>query len=439
MKLNVARSGPPAFTHEGARAANITPYQALRRSVLSCLLWEKGFYETGQDIADRIESLVAQVDAAKIRALVVEARKQHGLRHVPLLMICALFKAGKPEGVADLIEETVTRADELTELVALYWRDGKKPLPAQMKKGLARAFHKFDAYALGKYNRDGAIKLRDVLFMTHAKPKDDAQAALWRALVDGTLESPDTWEVALSGGADKRETFTRLVVEGKIGYLALLRNLRNMEQAGVDTGLVRNAIIARKGAKFVLPFRYVAAARAAPQFEPAIDQALSEAVSEIGILSGRTIVLVDVSGSMDAKLSAKSDLTRVDAAATLASILHGDRRVFTFSHQLVEVPPRHGMAGVDAIIRSQAHGGTELIGAVAHINTMPTDRLIVITDEQAAQDTMFGRLPAPTAKRAYMINVASDKNGIGYGNGWTHIDGFSESVLRYIAEVEAEE
>ncbi len=354
-------------------------------------------------------------------------------------MICALLRAGKPEGVADLIEEAITRADELAELVALYWRGGKKPLPAQMKKGLARAFLKFDAYALAKYNRDGAIKLRDVLFMTHAKPKDDVQAALWRSLVDGTLESPDTWEVALSGGADKRETFTRLITEGKIGYLALLRNLRNMEQAGVDTGLVRDAIIARKGAKFVLPFRYVAAARAAPQFEPAIDQALSEAVSEIGILAGRTIVLVDVSGSMNAKLSAKSDLTRMDAAATLASVLHGDRRVFTFSDQLVEVPPRHGIAGVDAIIRSQVHGGTELIGAVAYINTMPADRLIVITDEQAAQDTMYGRLPAPTPKRAYMINVASDKHGIGYGNGWTHIDGFSESVMRYIFEVEAEE
>jgi hypothetical protein len=201
-----------------------------------------------------------------------------------------------------------------------------------------------------------------------------------------------------------------------------------MVSADVDTDLMRQAILARKGADRVLPFRYVAAARACPQMEPALDQALSEAIAELPPLSGKTIVLVDVSGSMNDRLSSKSDLTRMDAAAALASLIHGDLRVFTFSQALVEVPPRRGMAGVDAIIRSQAHGGTALAGAVKAINdNFPCDRLIVITDEQATD----GRVPDPVAKRAYMVNVASSKNGVGYGR-WTHLDGFSEGILRWI-------
>lgn len=363
-------------------------------------------------------------------ALAVEAREQMKLRHAPLMLVCALIKAGGPL-VAPTIERVIQRADELTELVALYWRAGKRPLSKQMKLGLARAFTKFDAYQLAKYDRDGPVKLRDVLFLSHAKPKDEAQAEVWKQLVDRTLKSPDTWEVALSGGADKAETFARLLAERKLGYLALLRNLRNMDQSGVDQALVTEAIVARRGADRILPFRYMAAARAAPRFEPWLDQALAETILEQPIMSGRTIVLVDVSPSMNVRLSAKSDLTRMDAAATLASVIPGDVRVFSFATEVVEVPPRRGMAGVDAILRSQPSNGTLLGKAMRKINGIAHDRLIVITDEQS-QDPV----PDPVARKAYMINVASARNGVGYG-AWTHIDGFSETVLRYIVENEA--
>src|SRR3712207_5760319 len=198
--------------------------------------------------------------------------------------------------------------------------------------------------------------------MVHAKPKDDAQAQTWKALVEGTLAAPDTWEVALSGGADKRETFERLLRERKLGYLALLRNLRNMTEAGVDSGLIRDGIIARRGAARVLPFRYVAAARACPQMGPYLDQALSEAIAEMPVLSGRTLVLVDVSGSMDAPLSAKSDLRRIDAAAALASIIHGERRGVTFSRGLGGGGPRYGLAGGGALFRAPTHGAPAFWG-----------------------------------------------------------------------------
>lgn len=433
------------FTHEGAPAApNLTPEQQLRRSVLSCLLWEDEFYEDGKTIADRIAEIARKIDPKLLAATAIEAREVYNLRHIPLLLLDALSETGKPL-MADTTERVIQRVDEMPELLAIYWRNGRKMIPAQMRKGLQRAFAKFNEYTLAKYDRDGPIKLRDVLRLVRPKPKDVEQSALWRRVKERTLETPDTWEVSLSGGADKKETFERLIREGKLGYLALLRNLRNMEQAGVDPDLVRDAIVARKGgAQRVLPFRYIAAARAAPRFEPAIDQALIEAIDELPVFNGETIILVDVSSSMDMKLSARSDMSRMDAAAALAAIFPGNVRMFSFSagnvvywgdrwngnNILVEVPPRRGMAGVDAIIKSQRHGGTMLGRAVEEANAMPHDRVIVITDEQSHDP-----VPNPGARHAYMINVASNQNGVGYGR-WTHIDGFSEGVLRFIHEFE---
>lgn len=279
---------------------------------------------------------------------------------------------------------------------------------------------------------ESKITLRDVMFLIHPKPKDEAQALLWKQLADGTLPSADTWEVALSAGKDKATEWTRLLSEGKLGYLALLRNLRGMEQAGVSKDLIRQAILARKGAGKVLPFRFVAAAKAAPTFEPELDRALLASIAQLPQFSGNTAILVDVSGSMDAKLSGKSDLTRATAAATLAAVFPGQAEIYSFSDRVVQVPARKGMAGVEAILRSQPHHSTYLAEAVEMMNRKGGfDRLVVITDEQATS----GRVPSPKVPHAYMINVASARNGVGYG-AWTHLDGFSEGVLRWMAEFE---
>ncbi|MFM7132630.1 MAG: TROVE domain-containing protein, partial [bacterium] len=352
---------PPApVTFEGAAAISwLSPYQELRRSVMSCLLWEDEFYEDGESIATRIQNLSSKVSSEALSMLAIEARNEHHLRHVPLLLLVELAKRDG-QIVSKTIAATLVRADEPAEFLALYWKDGKRPLSKQVKLGLASALRKFDAYQLAKYNRDGSVRLRDVLFLTHAKPLNEAQASLWKQIADDSLTTPDTWETELSAGKDKRETFSRLLQEKKLGYLALLRNLRNMTEAGVDEQLIREALLARQGANRVLPFRYVAAARACPRLEPAVDGALLACLAGASPLPGRTIVLVDVSGSMNCKLSGKSDLTRMDAAAALAALIQGDLRIFTFSNTVVEVPPRRGMAGIDAVIRSQSHGGTEL-------------------------------------------------------------------------------
>jgi 60 kDa SS-A/Ro ribonucleoprotein len=248
MRINVRTA---ARTHEGAVAVPwLSAEQQLRRTVLSCLLWEDTFYENGQSIANRIVETASAVSPQVLAATAIEAREVFHLRHAPLLLLEVLSRTGKGDKlVADTVQRVIQRADELGELVAMHHKlGGKRMLPAQMRNGLARALTKFDEHALAKYDRDGPVKLRDVLRLVRPRPQTDAQSALWRRVKDRTLATPDTWEVALSAGADKRETFERLLREGKLGYLALLRNLRNMAEAKVNRALVRDAILARRGA-----------------------------------------------------------------------------------------------------------------------------------------------------------------------------------------------
>lgn len=446
-KTNKRTSTPKQKTHnQGWAFPHITPLQMLRRSVMSCLLWEDTFYEDGQSIAERIVTAARAVEPEQLASVAVEARKVMNLRHVPLLLLAVLCETGSGSSlVSETIAKVISRADELAEFVSVYAKHNKVPpsqvkkkLSAQAKKGLALAFNKFDGFHLAKYNRDGAVKLRDVLFLSHPKAKNVEQDMVFKQLAANALPSPDTWEVALSGGADKKATFLRLLDERKLGYFALLRNLRNMVDAGIEPAYLAEHVEKGEGRERILPFRYIAAARACPSMEKSLDIAMQASIKALPILSGKTAVLVDISPSMDDKLSGKSDLRRVDAACALASVINAENvRVWSFSNDTKEVPPRSGMAMVDAIQKSQRPNGTELTKAVNQVNqTWPTyDRIIVITDEQSGCD----RAPAPVkGAKGYMINVASYQNGVGYGGAWLHLDGFSENVLRYIHELETQ-
>jgi hypothetical protein len=356
-----------------------------------------------------------------------------------------LRELARRKGTGPIVEKAlghvIQRADELAEFLAIYWSEKRQPLAAGVKRGLAAAFGKFDEYRLAKYDRAAKIKLRDVLFLVHAKPKDDSQAALWKRLVDGELAIPDTWEVELSAGKDKKETFERLLRQGKIGGLAVLRNLRNMQQAGVDEALIRARL--DQGIARALPFRFVTAAGYAPNLEDALEVAMLKGTEDLPQLPGKTGLLVDVSGSMDESIARKSEATRIDAAAGLAILLRekAERVVFaTFSNQVAVIPPRRGFALRDAIKASQPHQGTYLRRALQLLRDdaqatgwSDLDRVIVITDEQSHD----GILPAFT-ERAYVVNIAPYKHGVSYRDGWAHIDGWSEHVIDYIRESEAD-
>jgi hypothetical protein len=398
---------------------------------------------------------VRQNKPEDVARLAIEAREQMYLRHAPLYLLRELARRkGAGRLVADALERVIQRADELGEFVALYWKQKREPLSAGAKRGLARAFQKFDAYQLAKYNRDGAVKLRDVLFLVHAKPKDAAQAALWKQLAEGTLAAPDTWEVALSAGKEKRETWERLLREGKLGGLATLRNLRNMLKAGVDQKLIRSALETHEF-KRVLPFRFIAAARHAPKLEASLEKGMLKGARSVEKLPGRTLFVVDVSGSMAGTLGRKTEMSRIDAACGLAILARETCETAVIYatagndlrgvHATAEVPARRGFALRDAIDRkkdSLGGGGIFLAQCMDYVikqeGANSFDRAIVLTDEQDCDKARTPMSAQKIGRFNYVINVAPYQHGVSYGNGWTHIDGWSERVFDYIVLAGAE-
>jgi len=434
MRTNVATPWPKLTTAEGAPAHRIGPEQQLRRTALACMLWEDNFYVDGVTVAETVSHCVMKLSPNKCADIAVEARWKNKLRHAPLWIVREMFTHPTHRlAAAAALYEVIGRADEITEFMSLYWKSGRQPIAAGVKKALAAAFEKFDGHQLAKYDREsGKVRFRDVLRLTHPKPKDKAQSAVWKGLIDGSIESADTWEVALSSGetkktdAQKLAEFERLIDENKLGAMALLRNLRNLHSWGADPVFVSLAL-ARMNCRRVLPFRFITAAKACPQWEHMLEQPFMRSFADVPKISGKTVLLVDVSGSMTEKVSGKSELTRMDAACSLAMIareVFEDVSIYTFSNDIVPVPSRSAFALRDAIVNSQAHGGTKLGAAVASL-AGKYDRLITITDEQS-----HDAVPNP-AGRGWMINPSTNMNGIGCG-AWDRIDGWSESTIEYI-------
>lgn len=435
----------------GALAARQDAEALLRRAVLANLLWENAFYEGGDTIANTIRELIPHVDPATVAAIAVEARTKQKLRHVPLLLAREMARLDTHKRlVGDLLPQIILRADELSEFLALYWHDGKQPLSKQVKVGLARAFERFNAYNLAKYNQGKHVKLRDVLFLTHAKP-GQGREDLYRQLAANTLPTPDTWEVALSVGTDKRAAWERLIVEGKLGALAFVRNLRNMEQSGVDPMLISQGF-ATINPGWLLPLNYLAAAKAAPRWQREIEDCMLRGLAQAPKLPGYSILVIDVSGSMGQRISSKSDFSRMDAGAAMA-VLGSEmcERVAVYAtagsdglrvHSSELLRPYRGFALSNEIMAASARlggGGIFTRQCLEYIATQERttpDRIMVISDSQDC-DHPDRRVPHPFGRRNYIVDVSAHTRGINYDGVWTaEISGWSEHFLAFIAAQE---
>ena len=219
--------------------------------------------------------------------------------------------------------------------------------------------------------------------------------------------------------------------------MALLANLRNIEEAGVSAAH-RSKLLrafadeeAWRNTK-LLPFRFVAASKAAPSYAQALSDVMLKAISTEEKLRGSTALLIDVSGSMDVMLSAKGTLSRWEAAAALAVLVRemcDEVRVFTFSERLKEVSNYRGLPLIDHVGRSQPHSGTALsVSLAAMFKGYTPDRVIVVTDEQSHD----GILPLPKGTKGYLVNVAPYHPGLDVSGGWTRINGFSERILDWV-------
>jgi 60 kDa SS-A/Ro ribonucleoprotein len=458
----------PIFTHGGAKAQKINAKLQLQRSVLTSLLWEDSFYESGDSVARRISALVPEVNPVDVVDIAFMAKFDMKLRHAPLYLMRELSRytpghlkktgfeyAWDTEKVSALVESginaVIRRPDEVSEFLAMYWKDKKQPISAAVKRGLAKAFSKFNEYQLAKWNKDKDIKLRDVMFLTHPNPKTVDAALLFKKLADKTLATPDTWEVALSAGKDKRETFERLLREGKLGGMALLKNLRNMTESGVDGDLIRERL--ERGVGFALPFQFITAAKYAPRYSTSIEVAMLKSLEGMEKLPGRTLLVVDTSGSMFSRLSKKSEMTRMDAAAALSILARNlcEESVIyatagndsTRKHATMELPEHlSGFALSETIVNSQRKiggGGIFLVQCLEYISKRGHgvfDRVVVFTDEQDCDVKANPQNASRLGTFNYVVNVANEKNGISYKNTWDHVDGFSERIFDYIRAFE---
>jgi len=261
-------------------------------------------------------------------------------------------------------------------------------------------------------------------------PETKAQGKLWGSVVGDSMPPPETWESKMVRGGDKKATFEKLLFTGKLGYMATIRNLRNMIEAGVDSNLITITIARGAAGSKMLPFRFLSAVKHAPRFASELSDAMVSSASSLPELGGYTHIIIDISGSMDDPISGKSELKRWEAAAGVAILareLCGRIRIFTFSCELKEVPAYRGIPLSEAICNSQAHGSTYLSRAIDTLPDKP-DRTIIITDEQSHDG--LPRCPSPLG---YLINVAAYKPALpAEDRGWKRISGFSERILEWI-------
>lgn len=436
----------------GMNPAVQTPEAKLRRSVLTCLLWEDAYYKSGSEIAKTIKELAKQVSPEFLSQLAIEARTIQKLRHVPLYLTVLMSELGGKyrEQVSETLYQIINRADELAETLAIYWKDGKKPIGKQIKLGLANSFTKFNEYNFAKYNRDSMIKLRDVMFLVHPKPYNGTERDLFKKIADDTLEIPDTWEVALSAGKNKKETWERLISERKLGALAFLRNLRNMEDVGVSRDIIKKGF-ETINPKWLLPINYYSAYKASPRWEAEIEKLMLSGYNKSQKLPGKTILVIDVSGSMRNPISNQSLLKRSEVASAMAMMVREvceDVQIYVTAgndfrrvHATALVPPHRGFGLIDAIKNKEdsvGGGGIFTRQCLEYIKEKEhtADRIIIFSD---SQDCDFGskKLPEPFGKTNYIVDVSSYEHGVNYKGVWTaEISGWSEYFIPYIFALE---
>lgn len=334
------------------------------------------------------------------------------------------------------VAASMARADEPGEVLSYYESKYGKNFPAYLKKGVADGAKRlYNEYSLLKYDTDSkGYRFADVIQLTHPSADSVKQNALFKYSLDrrygnvdaipvdlsmliardGLMKTPVsqrrellnstllkdagmTWE-ALSGwlqGPMDAEAWEAVIPS--MGYMALLRNLRNFQQAGVSTSVMDSVLAKLADAEQVakskqFPFRFYAAYRANSgnlQIAAALDKALNASLSNVPSLKGRTLILVDRSGSMFQHHRTDSELTMADKAAIFGSALAlraEDADLVQFGsawHDVgyAKVPFRKGDSLIPMLNKFKDMGGTDTAAAVRG-SFKNHDRIVIVTDEQ---------------------------------------------------------
>lgn len=355
MKFNFKAATKKVQNYEGAQAYALTPQTELYTMVATSMLNEQ-FYEKAERRLARLRTLITQNDPSFVARLAIYAREQMYMRSMPLVLTVELGMAHRGDSkVSKMASRVIQRADEITELLAYYQlaneRKEKKKLnrlSKQLQKGLADAFNKFDEYQFAKYNKDTQIKLKDALFLVHPKAKDQQQQQLFNAIAKDQLKTPYTWEVQLSAmgqekyASDKlrkqafKAGWEELIFSNKMGYMATIRNLRNILEAEVSNEALEKVCKYLSNAEAVasskqLPFRFLSAYRELQNVATGRVGMVLDALEAAAIhssnnipgydISARVVIAADVSGSMEKAISVKSTIHNYDIGLLLAMLL----------------------------------------------------------------------------------------------------------------------
>lgn len=413
--------------YEGEKAYAMTPEMELYTAVVTSALSDK-FYESKDGRMERIASLIRQVDPEFVAKLAVYTRTQMNLRSIPMFLIVELAKIHNGDSlVKRTIEKTVLRADEIMELLMCYQlrnAEGKSikklgKLSRQVQEGLKSAFNRFDEYQFAKYDRSNLeVKLKDALFLVHPKASSPEQQAIFDKIVSGELQTPYTWETQLSelgqkhfGTKEEKEEalkalWEELIDSGRLGYMALLRNLRNILQANVSPAHIErvasNICDPAKVAKSKqLPFRFLAAYKELMDVTSvhtatmlsALEKAVRESVNNLEGFGTDTSVLVaaDVSGSMFTTISPKSSVMNYDIGILLSMLLRSKcssviSGMFGDIWKALNLPQENILANTIEMQRREGEVGYSTNGYLVIdyliANDIKIDKVMMFTDMQ---------------------------------------------------------
>lgn len=400
----------------GYAAYDMTDKAKLVAQVMTTFFGEPKFY--GDNTPELIELATKLAHSAPefVANLARYARKEMHLRSVShaLAALVAHEEKSKPY-IKQVVADVVERPDDITEILALYISAYGKPIPNGLKKALGAALGKFDEYQISKYSGGKkAVTFKDVLRLTHVKPKTPEQQELFNKIINGTLEKAVRWETELSARGNTKEVWEELIDSGRLGYMATLRNLRNIVNAqpeNLDKALEVLADKARVLKSKQLPMRFLAAYRevrncpaCSSKVVSALEKAIGYSVENMPRLPGKTVLAIDVSGSMTYPMNKRSDLVCSDIAtllAVLASKICDEYIIYSFDTELktVTIPPESGILAAADCIQCDG-GGTDITLTFSTIleNKILADRLILFSDNEINCCNnvfmhMFNRLP----------------------------------------------
>ena len=464
----VRNDRPDTVNHAGGEAYRQSDRLALVSHLLTSFL-EDQYYRSAEEDLEELVWLISRVDPLFAAKAAVYARREFGMRSVTHVVAGELAAVVKGEDwTRSFIDAVVVRPDDVTEILGYYASaHGLRPLPNSLKKGLAGALRRFDEYQLAKYRGEGrAFSLVDAVNLCHPRPT----AALTR-LMTGDLPPADTWEVALTrAGQQARDedekaqlklaAWRRLLGEDKLGYFALLRNLRSLVLTGDAEvlALAERKLVdadAIRGSR-VFPFRILAALHhvrdaATPGIVAALEAALELAFANVPRLPGRTLVAVDASGSMLWRWRGwTTPLEKaVLAAAALVRRSACDIILFSDGAEYVHVDPAASLATTMRRIRAAVDGGGTDFTAIFECASRPYDRVVILSDMQAWMPDYYGAtLPTPALRR-YCRRVGADPavfcfDLTGYGTAQFperkvfQLAGFSDKAFDLMAKLESD-